>query len=58
MSKTSNDSLLAASAGDKIVLFEMICCSLATLTFVEKHPEDRHSKKTIQNTKKNHELIN
>jgi len=40
MSKTSDDSLLAAGAGDKdkIVLFEMIYSSLAKLTFVEKHP--------------------
>jgi len=38
MSKTSDDSLLAAGAGDKIVLFEMIYSSLAILTFVEKHP--------------------
>jgi len=39
MLKTSDDSLLAAGAGDKIVLFEMICSSLATLTFVENHPK-------------------
>jgi len=38
MSKTSDDSLLAAGAGDKIVLFEMIYSSFAILTFVEKHP--------------------
>jgi len=38
MSKTSDDLLLAAGAGDKIVLFEMINSSLAILTFVEKHP--------------------
>jgi len=38
MSKTSDDSLLSAGAGDKSVLFEMINSSLATLTFVEKHP--------------------
>jgi len=38
MSITSDDSLLAAGAGDKIVLFEMIYSSLAILTFVEKHP--------------------
>jgi len=38
MSKTSDNSLLAAGAGDKIVLFEMIYSSLAILTFVEKHP--------------------
>jgi len=38
MSKTSDDSLLAAGAGDNIVLFEMINSSLAILTFVEKHP--------------------
>jgi len=38
MSKTSDDLLLAAGTGDKIVLFEMIYSSLATLTFVEKHP--------------------
>jgi len=37
MSKTSDDSLLAAGGGDKIVLFEMINSSLAILTFVEKH---------------------
>jgi len=37
MSKTSDDSLLGAGAGDKIVLFEFIYCSLAILTFVEKH---------------------
>jgi len=35
MSKTSDDSLLAAGAGDKIVLFEMINSFLAILTFVE-----------------------
>jgi len=40
MSKTSDDSLLAAGAGDKIILFEVIYSSLATLTFVEKHPVD------------------
>jgi len=38
MSKTSEDSLIAAGAGDKIVLFEMINSSLAILAFVEKHP--------------------
>jgi len=41
MSKTSDDSLLGAGAGDKIVLFELIYCSLAILTFVEKHPVSR-----------------
>jgi len=37
MSKTSDDLLLAAGAGDKIFLFEMINSSLAIFTFVEKH---------------------
>jgi len=39
MLKTSDDSLLAAGAGDKIVLLEMINSSLAILTFVERHPD-------------------
>jgi len=44
MSKTSDDSLLAAGAGGKIVLFEMINCSLAIFTFVKKHPAQMYEK--------------
>jgi len=47
MSKTSDDSLLAAGAGDKIVLFEMIYRSLAILTFVEKHPAVRYLEQSM-----------
>jgi len=47
VSKISDDLLLAAGAGDKIVLFEMINSSLATLTFVEKHPVTTEVNKII-----------